>query len=216
VFSPDRDGRGGGPRTASQATPAPLVPAGLEFARRFGRNDTYGELRIDRRFSPGANGYVFFGATPNADFRPEWQVGLGGGVRVNDGPAATVLTLDAAHAEYRTGDIQTLSPGIEQYLANGNAWISARWINIWDEDGGHQSGWPTRGDVLATPRLRLFAGLADAPDTSEGVVVDTFSVFGGLSYDMSDRSTLRLSLAHEDRDTGSDRFQVGLGMGWRF
>ncbi|HEY0627093.1 MAG TPA: YaiO family outer membrane beta-barrel protein [Allosphingosinicella sp.] len=211
-----QDWKEGAIRLGYQPSPGTLVSGGVELSRRFGRTDTYGELRAERRFSPGANGYVFFGATPNADFRPEWQVGLGGGVRVSTGPTATVLTLDARHAEYRSGDIQTLSPGIEQYLANGNAWISARWINIWDEDGDHQSGWLARGDVLASPRLRLFAGLSDAPDTSEGVVIDTFSVFGGLSYDVTDRSTLRLSLAHEDRENGFDRLQLGLGMGWRF
>jgi hypothetical protein len=48
------------------------------------------------------------------------------------------------------------------------------------------------------------------------VVVDTFSLFGGISYDLGERSTLRLSVAHEDRARGADRLQVGLGLGWRF
>ena len=69
---------------------------------------------------------------------------------------------------------------------------------------------------MATERLRLFAGAADAPDTSEGIVTDTFSLFGGVSYDTTDRMTLRASIAHEDRETGADRLQFGLGAGWKF
>jgi hypothetical protein len=94
--------------------------------------------------------------------------------------------------------------------------VTARWINIFDENGRHQAGGLLRGDFLATDRLRLFAGAADAPDTSEGVVIDTFSLFGGLSYDLNDRITTRLSIAHENRETGADRLQVGLGLGTRF
>jgi len=124
--------------------------------------------------------------------------------------------LDARQAHYRAGDIQTVAPGIEQYVADGRAWITGRWINIFDETGKHRSGWLARGDVMANDRLRLFAGAADAPDVSEGVVVDTFSLFGGISYDLDERSTLRLSVAHEDRARGSDRVQLGLGLGWRF
>jgi len=202
-------------RISYRPTDGTTLSSVVETSRRFGLNDTYGELRIDRRFSPGANGYVFVGGTPDADFRPKWQIGFGGGVRVDSDPGGTVLTLDVLQSHYAVGDIQTLSPGIEQYFG-GNAWLTGRWINIFDEDGGHHSGWLVRGDVLATPKVRLFGGLADAPDTSEGMVVETFSVFGGLSWDIDERSTLRFTVAHEERDTGSDRAQASLGMGWRF
>lgn len=210
------DWKEGALRVTHQADPGTAIGAGVEVARRFGITDVYGEVRLDRRVGDGGSFYVLVGATPKADFRPEWQVGVGGGVRVRPGPTATVLTLDARQAHYQVGDIQTLNPGIEQYLAGGRAWITARWINVFDEDGKHSSGWLARGDLLATDRLRIFAGAADAPDTSEGTVIDTFSLFGGFAYDVSDRTTLRASLAHEDRDTGYDRVQFGLGAGFRF
>jgi YaiO family outer membrane protein len=133
---------------------------------------------------------------------------------VRGGPNPTTLTLDARQARYRAGDIQTVNPGIEQYVAGGRAWLTARWINIFDENGEHHSGWLGRGDFMANDRLRLFAGAADAPDVSEGVVVDTFSLFGGISYEVSERNTLRLSVAHEDRARGSDRLQLGAGLGF--
>jgi YaiO family outer membrane protein len=199
-----------------QATEDTALAGTVEVSRRFGATDVYGELRIDHRISDGATFYLSAGGTPNADFRPEWQIGAGGSARLRAGTNPTSLTLDARQARYRSGDIQTVVPGVEQYLAGGRAWVTARWINIFDETGAHRSGWLARGDVLAGDRLRLFAGLSDAPDVSEGVVIDTFSLFGGISYDLDERSTLRISLAHEDRAQGSDRLQLGLGIGRRF
>jgi YaiO family outer membrane protein len=173
-------------------------------------------VRIDQKLAEGASAYVTLGGAPDADFRPEWQIGAGGSLRVRGGGTATALTIDARQAHYPAGDIQTVSPGVEQYFADGRAWLTGRWINVFDEQGNRQSGWLARGDVMATDRLRLFAGAADAPDVSEGVVVDTFSLFGGVAYDLSDRTSLRFSIAHEDRDTGSDRLQAAIGMGFRF
>ncbi len=188
----------------------------VEWLERFGLRDVFGELRLDQRLSDRATGYVALGATPDADFRPEWQIGLGGSLRVRDGGDATVLTLDARQARYRVGDIQTVNPGIEQYLGNGRYWLTARWINIFDERGDHRMGYLLRGDAQASEGLRLFAGLSDAPDPDQGVVIDTFSLFGGAAIGIGDRAELRASIAHEDRRIGADRTQVSLGLGWRF
>jgi YaiO family outer membrane protein len=188
----------------------------IEVSRRFDRADVYLEAGVEQAIGSRARVYATLGGTPSADFRPEWQLGAGGSLRVTDGGAATVLTLDARHAEFPAGDVQTLTPGVEQYLVGGRVWVTARWINLFDEAGDHQSGYLVRGDLQASDRLRLFVGHSDAPDTSEGVVIDTRSYFGGFSYDLSARITARLSVAFEDRDTGSDRTQIGLGFGWRF
>lgn len=188
----------------------------VEWLERFGLQDVFGELRLDQRLSDRATVYVALGATPDADFRPEWQLGLGGSLRVRDGGDATVLTLDARRARYRVGDIQTVNPGIEQYLGDGRYWLTARWINIFDERGDHRMGYLLRGDAQASDRVRLFAGLSDAPDPDQGVVIDTFSLFGGAAIAIGDRAELRASIAHEDRSIGADRTQVSLGLGWRF
>jgi YaiO family outer membrane protein len=210
------DWREGSVQLRYQLTEDTAVSGGIEAARRFRNTDVYGEARVDQRVSDGTSFYLSAGGTPNADFRPEWQIGAGGSARVRGGPNPTALTIDARQAHYRAGDIQTVVPGIEQYVLDGRAWLTARWINIFDETGEHRGGWLARGDFMANDRLRLFAGAADAPDVSEGVVVDTFSLFGGISYDVNARSTLRLSVAHEDRARGSDRLQIGAGLGWRF
>lgn len=210
------DWKEGAAQLRYEATPDTALAASVELSRRFGVTDVYGEMRVDHRFADGVNGYVSIGGTPDADFRPEHQIGAGGSARVHGGTNATSITLDVRQARYRSGDIQTVSPGVEQYLAGGRAWVTARWINIFDETGEHRSGWLGRGDVMASDRLRLFAGASDAPDVSEGVVVDTFSLFGGISYDVDEHRTLRLSVAHEDRAQGTDRLQFGFGLGWRF
>jgi YaiO family outer membrane protein len=210
------DWREGSTRIRYQASPATAVGAVVETARRFGVSDTYGELRVDQRLGDGASAYATVGGTPDADFRPKWQIGAGASARLAAGANPTVATIDARQARYRSGDIQTLTPGIEQYLADGRVWLTARWINIFDEDGDHEAGWLARGDVLAGKGVRLFAGVADAPDVSEGVVLDTFSLFGGISVDVNRSTTFRISVAHEDRARGADRMQVGIGLGLRF
>jgi YaiO family outer membrane protein len=210
------DWREGSVQLRYQANPDTALGGTVEVSRRFGRTDVYGEARIDQRLAGGSSFYLLVGGAPNADFRPEWQIGAGGVLRVRGGDNPTSLTIDARQARYQAGDIQTLSPGVEQYFAGGKAWVTARWINIFDENGTRRDGWLARGDAMATDRLRLFAGIADAPDVSEGVVLDTLSLFGGLAYDLDERRTLRLSLSHEDREQGADRLQIGLGLGWRF
>ena len=199
-----------------QVSPRTSVALGLQAARRFGVGDIYGEALIEHAFSERASVYLLAGATPEADFRPEWQLGLGGSLRVRDGGAATVLRADARLARFPSGDIVTLTPGVEQYMLDGRVWLTAQWINIFGEDGGHDAGWLLRGDVLATPRLRLFAGVADAPDVTEGIVVETLSAFGGAAWQVGGRHELRVSLAHEDRASGSDRTTVSIGLGLRF
>lgn len=187
----------------------------IEYARRFGIDDVYGEVSAEGSIAPGIRGYVTFGATIDPDFRPEWQIGAGGSARLRGGAYATVLTLDARQARFSAGDVQSVTPGIEQYIG-GRFWVTGRWINLFDETGTHRSGFLVRGDLMPVDPLRLFVGYSDAPDTDEGMVVDVRSVFGGISYDLDPRTTLRLSLAHEDRATGADRTQFGLGVGLRF
>ena len=190
------------------------VAATAETTRRFAQTDTYGEARVDHRFAPGGNIYLLVGGTPGADHRPKWQLGGGAAVRVHGGPYATILRLDLRQADYPTGDVQTVNPGVEQYL-NGRAWITAQWINVWDSST-HSSGWLLRGDVMPADRLRLFVGAADAPDLDAGVVIRTSSVFGGASVDLGDRYTLRLSFTHDDPEGSADRATIAMGMGYRF
>jgi YaiO family outer membrane protein len=192
------------------------LAARVEISNRFDRTDVYLEGLVDQALGDGVRGYLLLGGTPDADFRPQWQIGAGGSVRVGGGGNATVLTLDVRHAEFATGNVQTANPGVEQYFADGRAWITARWINVFDDFSGHQSGYFLRGDVQASDAVRLFAGFSNAPDTEQGVVIDTRSYFGGAVFDLGGNLTARLSASFEDTEVGADRTQIAAGLGWRF
>ena len=208
------DWRSGSLVVQHRAGPATIVAATAEATRRFERDDFYGEIRIDHRFAPGGNVHLLIGGTPEADHRPRHQLGAGAAVRTHGGPHATVLRLDLRQADYRSGDVQTVTPGVEQYLG-GRAWVTAQWINVWDRFT-HSAGWLVRGDVMPTDRLRLFAGAADAPDLEAGVVIDTRSLFAGAALDVDEHVSVRLSLAHVDPDGPADRTSVAIGLGYRF
>jgi YaiO family outer membrane protein len=190
------------------------VGATADATRRFDRADIYLEARVDHRFAPGAYVHFLVGGTPDAEYRPQRQFGVGAAIRAHGGPYATVLRLDVLQAQYRSGDVQTVTPGIEQYI-DGRAWITVQWINIWGRFR-HESGWQVRGDVMPTDRLRLFAGASDAPDLDVGFAIETFSLFGGVSLDVGNHLTLRLSFAHEDPRGPADRDTLGIGIGYRF
>lgn len=198
-------------RSAAPAT----IGARIEYARRFDRDDIYGEAQIDYRLSDAARMHATLGGAPNADFRPEWQLSLGGSFRIKSGPNATILTLDGRQSRFAVGDVQSLSPGIEQYVG-GRFWLTGRWINLFDERGTYRSGFQVRGDVQASEPLRLFAGYSNAPDTDEGVVVDVHSFFGGISLNLGRRHLVRVAVAHDDRAKGANRTQLTLGLGLRF
>lgn len=190
--------------------------AAIEPSWRFSRFDLYAEGAVEVELSEAVSVNARLGGTPDADFRPQWQLGLGARARLTGKRNATIATIDARQARFAAGSVQTLSPGIEQYLVDGRVWITAQWINLFDETGRHRAGWLARGDVLATDRLRLFSGYADAPDTSEGRTVDVRGVFVGAAYGVNDTLELRGSLSREHRWIGADRHSVSVGLGLRF
>lgn len=208
--------REGSIQLSYRAKPSRAVSATAELSKRFGLTDLYGELRLNEQLSAGTSLYLAVGGTPDARFRPKWQIQGGGSIRINGGPRATILTLDARQGRYSGGDVQSVAPGVEHYVAGGRAWLSGRWINVFDERGQHRSGWLARGDVMLNDRFRLFLGAADAPDSSEGVVIQTSSVFAGAVLEMSRTRLIRFSVTREDRGAAGNRVQIGAGLGLRF
>lgn len=182
----------------------------IEAARRFENIDVYGELRGEVPAGAGGSVYLLAGGTVEPDFRPRWQVGAGGRVRINGGAAATVLTLDARQASYRSGKTTLINPGIEQYLAGGKAWLTLQSINLVD-NGDLLSGGLGRVDVLAGDRVRLFGAAANAPDIDQGIVSRTRSLFGGASVELSEAIALRVSVSHDRPTIGADRTGLSIG-----
>jgi YaiO family outer membrane protein len=187
----------------------------VEAASRFDKFDAYVEARIDGRCIGGTSYYVLVGGTPDADFRPRVAVGAGGAQRLfqDDGVfEAVYATLDVRYADYQAGDVDAVNPGLETYLFGGRAWVTVRHINIWDETGEHRTGYFVRADGLVTGTVALFGGHADAPDTSDGITVDTTSWFAGAAVDVEENTTVRFAIAQEIRDTGYDRTTFTLSL----
>lgn len=191
------------------------VSGRIEGSRRFGLHDIYGEAQVVRRFSTRFSAYLLAGGTPQADYRPRWQVGGGASAVVLGGANSTVLSVDLREARYTSGRITTLQPGVEQYVLDGKASLTGRMIALIEGREIH-AGALGRIDVQANRGLRLFGGAADAPDTSEGVVTRVTSLFGGIEAVIGRRQVLRLSLAHSDRQVGASRTEFTLGAGLRF
>ncbi|MEO7864812.1 MAG: YaiO family outer membrane beta-barrel protein [Sphingomicrobium sp.] len=198
-----------------QANRGLAVTGRIEDSHRFGRDDIYGELRVDGRASDVLRLYALAGATPSADFRPQLQIGGGGSARLLSGPNPTLVTADVRWARYRAGRLSTINPGIEQYLSGGRVWLTARWINVF-ADGRHLGGWLGRGDFQLSPSVRLFGGAANAADLEQGLAIRTRSVFGGTVLDLGSRYVVRLTAARDSPDVGPRRTQFNIGLGLRF
>lgn len=197
------------------------VTGRVDIAERFDTTDVAIEGGFERRFGGNSAFNLAAGVTPGANFLPQWLVR--GGVRTRawqgndrEGAGPGILTLDARYAEYRSGSVETLSPGIEQYFAGGRVWATGRLIFTWDENGNGQTGWLVRGDGQVADKLRLFAGYADAPETSENVTLSTRTIFGGAVIDLNDSYALRLDYARDDRENSYVRNAFTLGFGVRF
>lgn len=187
------------------------VGGAVERTQRFDRTDVYLEGRLDRRLA-GGDVYVALGGTPDADYRPEVMLMVGGSARVAPGLRAT---LDASAGRYVSGSVESLHPGLTADLFSERLELAVRWINVWDETDRHRDGYAARATWRITDRFRLSAGRSDAPEASEGVVVDVVATSLGAAFDLTDRLTLRLGAVDEDRGAYG-RDEVSLGIGWRF
>ncbi|MGZ9098170.1 MAG: YaiO family outer membrane beta-barrel protein [Brevundimonas sp.] len=183
----------------------------IEATERFDNRDTYVEARLDRRLGRGG-AYVAVGGAPDADYRPELLLGMGGQMRLTDRLSAT---LDATAARYATGRVATIQPGVSIEVLPDRLQVAARWIAVRDETGDHRHGYSVQSRWQATGRLGLRLGYADAPESSEGFTVDVTSWNVGADISLTDRLMLRLGAVTEDRGT-YERREATAGLGLRF
>jgi YaiO family outer membrane protein len=211
-----RDGTG---RLGYEVSPGTVVSGGFLAANRYDQDDTYLEARVDHKPTDSISFYLQAGATPDADFLPEWSAGAGGSYRVYQGTgfaAATVLTLDGRVSDYTTGTVQTYATGFEQYFLDGRIWLTYRWIHMLDAEGDYHNGYLLRADFAFNDQLRIFAGYADAPETDQGLTFETRSVFGGAVIALDDRTDLKISFSHEERVDLFDLNSISTGLTYRF
>lgn len=205
-------------RLAYKASPDTTISGGVDISRRYNNTDTYGELRVDHRLAERSSGYAYAGGTSNARFLPKVAAGLGGQYRLNKsaGFHSTHALLNVRFARYNTGDTWSANAGIVQYLSEDRVWITATSINTRDENRRFQSGFSLRMDWQAKPDLRVLAGFANAPESSDGITLRTRTYFAGAVYDVSPVFGLNLNVSHDKLSGIYDRNTVSVGLTYRF
>ncbi|TSE03107.1 YaiO family outer membrane beta-barrel protein [Mesorhizobium intechi] len=203
---------------AYRLTQSTTISGHTRVATRYGHTDVQIEGRIDQVFSPSLSFYVLAAATPDADFLARYSVGAGASWQAVApakafGPLS--FNIDTRYDDFANADIISISPWVQAYSLDGRLGLSARWVHAADDIGTRADGYVLRADLAVTPRFNVFGGYADAPEISDGTLVPTRTVFGGVSWDVNDPMTLRASIAHEQRPT-FDRTIFGLGLTTRF
>jgi YaiO family outer membrane protein len=200
-------------------TPQPGTTLGgrARVATRYGETDVQIEARIDHAFSQDFSAYGIVAGTPDADFLARFSVGGGASWRAYApaGWGPLILTLDGRHDVFDDTSVTTLSPAAQYFFFDERLGMQIRWIHSVNNEGTSANGYAIRTDVAATDRLRILAGYSDAPEISEGTLIDTKTVFTGISLNLSEWLTLRADYAHEHRET-FDRNIFGLGLAVRF
>jgi YaiO family outer membrane protein len=199
--------------------PNTTLTARFFAATRFDHHDQQAELGIAHKFSDLFSGYAFASVTPDADFLPQYAIGGGGAFVVTKGSerfGPLAATLDLKYERYSDGNVETISPGLQQSLWSDKLVLTAKWINVFDQQQHHAGGYLARADWAVVDRFRIFAGYSDALEPSDGVMIPTRSVFGGLGFDVNEQVTLRTNFAHEERENAYNRDVYGVGMTWRF
>ncbi|CDX35098.1 conserved exported hypothetical protein [Mesorhizobium sp. ORS 3359] len=203
---------------AYRLSPRTTISGHTRLATRFGHTDVQMEGRIDQAFTSVFSAYALAAVTPDADFLARYSIGAGASWQVLApakafGPLS--LNIDARYDNFADTSVTSIQPWVQAYILDGRLGLSARWVHAEDDTGTVADGYVLRADLAATERFNFFAGYADAPEIDDGALVPTRTVFGGISFEVSDPLTLRASIAHEERPT-FDRNIFGLGLTARF
>lgn len=191
----------------------------VEAGERFDEVDVHLELGAARRFNEVYAGSLAVGWTPASDFREDLALTAEGGVRLT-GPAERQgplrATLQLRTALYGDGPVHRVAPGLRYDLFHGQASLAGRLVASVSDAGG-DVGWLVQGEWLpAGWPVGLGLGVAQAPETIDGVTRETEAVFGHLRYLLDDTRELRLDLAREDREDSYRRRTAALNLTFRF
>lgn len=180
--------------------------------------DTEFEIGVDHAFTEYLNAYAYGAITPEADFRPEHRVAGGGALRLmnkNDGFLPVWLTMDSRYDAYASVSVLNVNPGLRIEPVDGWS-LAVRKISVDADNAKRVYGESYRLDGTVTDRLRFYVGYADAPETEAAVTVNTKTYFGGIAFDMTPESTLRLGYTHDDRENSYIRKVVNASVSYKF
>lgn len=180
---------------------------------RFGLNDIqfFGGVRTDNDENWDLD--IGAGFTPDADFRAEFTGRGRAGYKFElEGDTVLHASLGYQFDDYAaTGSVHQISPQIMAYLENGMV-LTTRLIHVMQDGESNQTGFLATGLMPVSGRLNARIGYANAPEAVNGVVIDTESLFGGLSYRLNENLELHGTYSRDDRDGFyiRDGYNVGL------
>ncbi len=182
---------------------------------RFGMTDTSLGLGARDAVRGGLDWSVQAEITPDADFRPEWSAGgtVGHVYALEDG---TVLhpRLTYRYDEYGNQTIHNVSPELTAYLENGVE-LTGRLIGSMPSEEADQLGWLVIGGVPLSDQVSARLGYARAPEAINGVTTTTSSVFGGVSYAVTDDVKVGVDVGHDARKNSYSRTHANVSVSYK-
>jgi len=190
--------------------------AKVQNYKRFGSNNVQFEGGLASAKRGNWDWGVAAGFTPEAVFRPESHYGgrVGRKFKLENGPTV-VATLNYRYDRYTDAKIHNITPEVTAYFQNG-ARLTGRMINTVQSEESDQTGWLVNGSYPVADKWRLNAGIAQAPETVSGLVVNTKSVFGGVSYAVSPQLELHVNVTRDNREDTYIRNAVNVGFTQKF
>lgn len=190
-----------------------------EHSHRFGDHNSLteiGALIENHNFIPVEIAIAY---TDDASFFPESRISLGTVFGLNsaaDNFGATTMGVNVAQSKYVTGNVTNIGLDFTHYLLNANAWLtpSMRWLE--DEDGDQDIGWSLGSHWQTTARLRIGYTYFNAPDTENGVTVQTSAHHVYFNYQINDSVGLRMDASSNDRENAYTRDTIGLSLQLRY
>jgi len=183
---------------------------------RFGQNDVQVMAGARSNTDSQWDWQIAAGVTPSADFRPE----LTGVARVGRKFEAGGTTLHGSLGyqidDYKTAStIHQLSPQVVAYLDNDIV-LSGRVMHVMQNGESDQTGFMVAGSAPVIDRLSARVGYANAPEAINSRVINTESVFGGLSYQLTDSLDIHATYSRDDRENTYKRDALNVGITTRY
>jgi YaiO family outer membrane protein len=187
----------------------------VERAERFGLVDTQLSARGDWQIGPRTSVYVSVNVTPSADFRE--KRGLRAGISHTVMPHVEIGASTRLGA-FADGPKLALTPYIAFSTKGETVTFFAEQINLWNLEGpaDYRAGYAFRLRGQPTGRLRTLAGFARYPEVELGVARNVRSIYGGLSYDVSDSIGVSANYASDRYESLFTRNGATIGLTYRW
>jgi YaiO family outer membrane protein len=183
---------------------------------RSDERDRYVEAGFGRRLLPWLDAKSAVGVSPGAEFLPRLSISGEASARIQDGSNPTVLALSYRFSHHRDLNAQDGRIRLRQYLQNGRMWLTGTLTGVSVSGEDVDLGWKLRADYALEPGVRLFGGVADTIETEEGREDEVRSLLAGVSVDLFESASVVLTASREERNCGTTRYAVGMGLELRF